>query len=84
MRAARICAAHRRASSPDWFDVFAGGLDFVPGEQHGGEQMMQHRLAGGAGETFFAELARLVGPAGIKGRRRTTNDALGVGLIYVR
>jgi hypothetical protein len=64
------------------FDVLARGLNFVAGEQHGGEKMMQHRFAGRAGEPLFAEPARLVRPAGIKGRRGATNDALGVGLIH--
>ena len=82
-RGEQMCRGIAGLSGQAGLDVFAGGLDFVLGEQHGGEKMVQHRLARRAGETFFAELARLVRPPGIEGRRRATNDALGVGLIYV-
>ena len=81
-RGQKMCRGVARLPGQTGFDVFAGGLNFVLGKQHGGEKMMQHRLAGRAGEAFFAEEACLVRPAGIKGRRRTTNDALGAGLIH--
>jgi hypothetical protein len=61
----------------------SGRLNFILGKQHGCEKMMQHRLAGRAGQTLFTKLARLVRPAGIKGRRRATNDVLGAGLVHV-
>jgi hypothetical protein len=82
-RGQKMCRGIAGLPGQTGLDVFAGRLDFVLGEQHGSQQVMQHRLARRAGETFFAEEACLVRPAGIEGGRRATNDALGAGLIHV-
>ncbi len=61
----------------------AGGLNFASGKQHGGNKMMEHGIAGLAGQTLFTEPARLIGPAGVKGCCGTTNNVLGVVLVHV-
>ncbi len=58
-------------------DMAARRLNFTLGKQHGGQQMIEYGIAGLAGQTVLAELARLIAPAGIEGGGGTTNDVLG-------
>ena len=57
--------------------------DGTPGEQHGGQQMMQHGIAGFARKALFAETLRLVRLARIERCRRAANECLG-GVIHRR
>jgi len=65
-------------------EVTMGRLSFTFEKQHGGKKMIQHGIAGLAGQTLFTEPARLIGPPGIKGCRGTTNNVLGIVLVHAK
>ncbi len=59
------------------FDMRAGRLDRALGKQYGGQQMMEHGIAGLASETLLAEAQCLLRLAGIEGGRGAADDVLG-------
>jgi hypothetical protein len=64
-------------------DTRAGRLNFALGEQHGGQKMIEHGIAGLAAQTLLTELARFIGLAGIEGGRGAANDVLGGCLAHI-
>jgi hypothetical protein len=58
-------------------DVTARGLNLALGKQYSGQEMAEHGVAGRADQTLFAQLKRLVAPAGVEGGCRAANDVLG-------
>src|ERR1700688_2296916 len=63
-------------------DMGAGRLNLALRKQHGGQEMVEHGLAGLAAQTLFAEFARLVRLAGIEGCSSAADDVLGGGFRH--
>jgi hypothetical protein len=83
-RREQLCGGVVRPFRQADLDVLAGGFKLALGKQHGGQKMMQHGIAGPADQSLFAQLARRIRLAGIKGRRSAANDVLGVALVHAR
>src|SRR3981081_4493659 len=64
-------------------DMRTGWLNVTAGEQHCGQKVIEHGIAGLTAQPLFTELARLAGPAGIEGRRSPMNDFLGAVLAHI-
>ena len=73
-----------RALAEAGCDVSAGGFYLALGQQHGGQEMMQHGIAGSADQSLFAKLPRRIRLAGIKGRGGAASDVLGGVLVHAR
>ena len=64
-------------------DMAAGRLNFALRKQYGGQEMMQHGIAGLAAQPLLAESACVIGLAGIEGGGSAANDVLGGVLAHV-
>src|SRR5258708_39778907 len=58
-------------------DMAARGTDLALRKQHGGQEMAEHGIAGGAAQSLFADLARLIALAGIEGGSGAANGFFG-------